>query len=278
MSSKAMKLKAKINNYAKQNKIAAQVVLQNYMLERFLQRLSLSEYKDKFIIKGGVLITSIVGLDTRTTMDLDTTIRNLTLTEENISKTLKNISTINLDDNVEFKLIGISEIRKNDVYGGYCARIDAIYDKIITPLSIDFSTGDIITPAPVKYVFQGILDEDIHIELWGYNTETVLAEKIETILSRGIFNTRMRDFYDAYIFLTTQDYDISILKDALIETSKYRGSLDTMQQKETILDNIESNVDLIRLWDKYKRKFKYAQDIEFIDIINVLGNTFEKMK
>ena len=193
MSSKAMSLKAKIRNYAKDNRIAAQVVLQNYMFERFLARLSRSEYRDKFVIKGGMLIAAIVGLDTRSTMDLDTTLKGLPLTEEKIFDAINTISKIDLGDDIYFEMISIDPIRKDDIYGGYCVRINAIYDTIVTPLSMDVSTGDVITPGAVLYEFGGIFDESVQISLWGYNIETVMAEKVETILSRSIFNTRPRD-------------------------------------------------------------------------------------
>lgn len=160
MSSKAMSLKGRIKNYAKSNNIATQVVLQNYMFERFLERLSVSEYSEKFVVKGGMLIAAIVGLDTRSTMDLDTTLRNLPLTEEQISAALGSICKIDLNDEVSFGIKSVAPIRKDDVYGGYCVRLDAIYDTIVTPLSIDVSTGDIITPSAVKYEFGGIFDEN----------------------------------------------------------------------------------------------------------------------
>ena len=194
MSSKAMSLKGKIKNYAKSKSIAAQVVLQNYMFERFLARLSMSDYREKFVVKGGMLIAAIVGLDTRSTMDLDTTLRNLPLTEEKVMEAVENICKITLGDDVIFEVKSIAPIRKDDRYGGFCVRLDAIYDTIVTPLSIDVSTGDVITPEAVEYEFSGIFDEEIRIKMWGYNIESVMAEKVETILSRGIFNTRPRDF------------------------------------------------------------------------------------
>ena len=193
MRSKAMSLKAKIRNYARDNRIAAQVVLQNYMFERFLARLSQSEYRDKFVIKGGMLIAAIVGLDTRSTMDLDTTLKGLQLTEEKILDAVNTISKIDLGDEMSFEMISINPIRKDDIYGGYCVRINAIYDTIVTPLSIDVSTGDVITPGAALYEFGGLFDESVQISLWGYNIETMMAEKVETILSRSIFNTRPRD-------------------------------------------------------------------------------------
>lgn len=243
MSSKAMSLKGKIKNYAKNNNIAAQVVLQNYMFERFLERLSLSEYSDKFVVKGGMLIAAIVGLDTRSTMDLDTTLRNLPLTEEQISAALSTICKIELKDDVLFKIKSVLPIRKDDVYGGYCVRLDAIYDTIVTPLSIDISTGDIITPAAIKYEFGGIFDEDVKISLWGYNIETVMAEKVETILSRGVFTSRPRDFYDVFILGTTQKYDKEIFKEALKATAIHRGSLRKIADINGIIEQISSNID-----------------------------------
>ena len=270
MSSKAMSLKGKIKNYAKNNNIAAQVVLQNYMFERFLERLSLSEYSDKFVVKGGMLIAAIVGLDTRSTMDLDTTLRNLPLTEEQISVALSTICKIELKDDVLFKIKSVLPIRKDDVYGGYCVRLDAIYDTIVTPLSIDISTGDIITPAAIKYEFGGIFDEDVKISLWGYNIETVMAEKVETILSRGVFTSRPRDFYDVFILGTTQKYDKEVFKEALKATAIHRGSLRKIADINGIIEQISSNIDLKNMWEKYQKKFVYAREISYESIINTL--------
>ncbi len=204
MSSPSMSLKARINNYAKKHGIAAQVVLQNYMFERFLERLSKSEYKEKFVIKGGLLIATIVGLDIRSTMDLDTTLRNLVFTEEQITQTIQSICSVDLGDEINFTVVSVTPIRKDDRYGGFSVRMDAGYDGIRTPLSIDISTGDVLTPSAVHYEFDGMFDESVHISIWGYNIETVMAEKMETILSRGIFSTRPRDYYDIYILSTTQ--------------------------------------------------------------------------
>ena len=268
MSSKAMSLKGQIKNYAKSNNIAAQVVLQNYMFERFLERLSVSEYSEKFVVKGGMLIAAIVGLDTRSTMDLDTTLRNLPLTEEQISEALSKICRIDLQDDVSFEIKSVAPIRKDDVYGGYCVRLDAIYDTIITPLSIDISTGDIITPSAVKYEFGGIFDENVKISLWGYNIETVMAEKVETILSRGIFTTRPRDFYDVYILETTQKYDKGLFLEALKATAIHRGSQEKIADVGGIIDRISTNSDLKNMWGKYQKKFTYACDISYENIID----------
>ena len=256
MSSKAMSLKGKIKNYAKSKSIAAQVVLQNYMFERFLARLSMSDYREKFVVKGGMLIAAIVGLDTRSTMDLDTTLRNLPLTEEKVMEAVENICKITLGDDVIFEVKSIAPIRKDDRYGGFCVRLDAIYDTIVTPLSIDVSTGDVITPEAVEYEFSGIFDEEIRIKMWGYNIESVMAEKVETILSRGIFNTRPRDFYDVYILGATQRYDKKIFLKALEATAIHRGSREQM-------------------WEKYRKKFSYASEIQYADVMDVLIKMFQ---
>lgn len=270
MSSKAMRLKGKIKNYAKKNKVAAQVVLQNYMFECFLTRLSVSEYNEKFVVKGGMLIAAIVGLDTRSTMDLDATIRNLPLTEEKITEAINIICKNDMKDDVVFTVKSIEPIRKDDIYGGYRVRLDATYDTIITPLSIDISTGDVITPEAVKYEFNGMFDENIRISLWGYNIETVMAEKVETILSRGVFSTRPRDYYDIYILGTTQEYDKEVYKEALKATAEHRGSTEQILDVEGILKQISASDALKDMWGKYQKKFAYASDISYENVLEVL--------
>lgn len=275
MSSKAMSLKGKIKNYAKSKSIAAQVVLQNYMFERFLARLSMSDYREKFVVKGGMLIAAIVGLDTRSTMDLDTTLRNLPLTEEKVMEAVENKCKITLGDDVIFEVKSIAPIRKDDRYGGFCVRLDAIYDTIVTPLSIDVSTGDVITPEAVEYEFSGIFDEEIRIKMWGYNIESVMAEKVETILSRGIFNTRPRDFYDVYILGTTQRYDKKIFLKALEATAIHRGSREQIIDKTGIIEKLSASEELIQMWEKYRKKFSYASEIQYADVMDVLIKMFQ---
>lgn len=270
MSSKAMSLKGRINNYAKSNNINAQVVLQNYMFERFLNRLSVSEYKEKFVVKGGMLIAAIVGLDTRSTMDLDATLRNLTLTEEKLNEAIRLICAIDLKDDVIFEVKSIDAIRQDDIYGGYRVRLDAIYDSIVTPLSIDVSTGDVITPEAVQYEFSGIFDDNVRISLWGYNIETVIAEKVETILRRGVFNTRPRDYYDVYILGTTQKYDKNTLQEALEATAEHRGSTEQIADVEGILKQISGSVVLKDMWEKYQKKYSYASDVSYEEVLDIL--------
>lgn len=266
----AMSLKAKIRNLAKDKSLPAQVILQNYMFERLLVRLAASEYQDKFILKGGMLVAAIVGLDNRATMDLDTTLKNLPLTPEAIRAAMEQICAILVEDGVSFELGAIAPIREDDVYGGYRLSINARYDTILTPLTIDISTGDAITPDPVKFAFTEIFDHDKSFELWAYNIETVLAEKIETILRRGVFNTRPRDFYDTYILLTTQRYDKAVFQEALRATAEHRGTTSQIEDVDGILKNISESAELKTMWEKYRRQFAYAKGIEFVDIIETL--------
>ncbi len=263
MSSKGMSLKDRINNCAKKNGIAAQVVLQNYMFERFLERLALSDYQQKFIIKGGMLVTTLVGIDTRSTMDLDTTLRNLPLSEPQIREAITAICCIPVDDDVTFNMISIAPIRPDDIYGGYRVRLDAKYDTILTPLSIDISTGDVMTPSPIKYEFHGMFDHDLHFLLWGYNIETILAEKVETILRRGTLTTRPRDFYDVYILEKTQRYQNELFHEALKATIEHRGSSAILLEVNSIITRLESSQDLKQLWTRYQRQFPYAAQIDY---------------
>lgn len=270
MSSRGMSLKGRINNYAKKNGIAAQVVLQNYMFERFLERLSRSEYQQKFVIKGGLLVTAIVGIDTRTTMDLDTTLRNLPLTESQIQEAITAICSMPVNDEVSFQIVSIEPIRKDDVYGGYRVRLDAAYDTVLTPLSIDISTGDVITPNPVEYELQGMFNKELTISLWGYNIETVLAEKVETILRRGTLSTRPRDFYDVYILEKTQTYKPKLFREALQATAEHRGSIEILKDTDSIISRLESSEDLKQQWRRYQRQFPYAAQIDYDVLINSL--------
>lgn len=263
MSAKGMSLKGRINNYAKQHGIAAQVVLQNFMFERFLERLARSEYQQKFVIKGGMLVSAIVGISTRATMDLDTTLRNLPLTEAQIHEAIESVCSVPLDDEVSFQIISIEPIRKDDIYGGYRVRLDAQYDTILTPLSIDISTGDVITPNPVSYELHGMFNPDLSISLWGYNLETILAEKVETILSRGVLSTRPRDFYDVYILEKTQAYQPGLFREALRATAEHRGSIGILQNTEAIITRLETNEDLKQQWARYQRQFPYAMGIPY---------------
>ena len=268
--SNAMSLKAKIRNIAKQKNIPAQVILQNYMFERLLVRLSASEYKEKFVLKGGMLVAAIVGLDNRATMDMDTTLKNLPLTPETIRNALEQVCAVQFDDGVVFEIGTISPIREDDIYGGYRVMLNAGFDTLLTPLSIDVSTGDAITPHAVQYNFSEIFDNEKSYELWAYNIETVMAEKVETILRRGVFNTRPRDFYDVYILATTQNFDIAVFRDALSATANHRRTAEQIADVPMILQNIQESPELKAMWEKYRKQFAYAANIEYNSIMTVL--------
>lgn len=266
--SRAMSLKAKIRNIAKQKNIPAQVILQNYMFERLLVRLAESEYKDRFVLKGGMLVAAIVGLDNRATMDLDTTLKGLPLTPEAITGALQEVCAIKSDDDVTFEVGTVTPIRDDDIYGGYRVMLNAKYDTIVTPLSIDVSTGDAITPNPVEYTFSEIFDDEKSYRLWAYNIETVMAEKVETILHRGVFNTRPRDFYDAYILATTQKFDKALFTEALKATAAHRGTTEQIADIPTIMKNIEGSTELRTMWDKYRKQFAYAENISYENVLH----------
>lgn len=266
MSGKAMRLKARIRNLAKQKEMSAQVVLQNYMFERFLERLSKTEYQDKFILKGGMLIAALVGIGNRATMDMDTTIINYPINPDSINKAITDICRVDLDDDVLFSHQGVDPIREDDAYGGFRVSLQAEYDTIKTPMHIDITTGDAITPKEVLYLFKKIF-EDETIGIWAYNIETVLAEKIETILKRGELNTRPRDFYDVYILTKTQVFEPALFVDALNKTSEHRESRHIFIDIEKRVDNIEKSEDLKKRWLKYTKNYRYAEEITYEDVL-----------
>jgi len=268
---KAMQLKAKIKNLALKNHIPAQAVLQNFMMERLLERISISKYKDMFILKGGMLVASLVGINSRTTMDMDATLRGYPLSEETLQEALSEICTIQLNDKVTLALDHILPIRGDDEYGGYRVALIAKYESINTPLKIDITTGDAITPEAVRYAFHSNF-ENKRFEVWAYNIETIMAEKIETILRRSVLNTRPRDFYDVYILMKTQRRAINkkIFTAALNATSQKRMSLAALQEKEKILKTIQTDEVMRQRWMRYCKDNYYAKGIEFDEVIEIL--------
>ena len=267
-----MQLKAFIKKKSEEKHISAQLVMQNYMLERLLERISLSKYKNNFILKGGFLISAIVGLDTRTTMDLDTTIKGFTLTHEAIHSIFQEICAIEIEDDVQFEIAGVSDIREGDDYPGIRVALKANYPPISVPLTVDVTTGDMITPPrEVEYTFS-LLFDNRSISILAYNLETVLAEKIETVLSRNIANTRPRDYYDVHILyaLRGTECDKTTLRYALERTTQKRGSGRIMEQYPEIMKEIRGSDQLRKLWNKYTREYEYAKDISFDDTCNTI--------
>ena len=267
----AMQLKALIKKKAVEKHISAQLVMQNYMLERLLERVSLSSYKNNFILKGGFLISTIVGLDTRATMDLDTTIKGFSLTHETLREIFDEICSIPVEDDVEFEIVGITDIRETDDYPGIRVSLKANYAPISVPLTVDVTTGDVITPHEVERSYS-LLFDDRTIRFLSYSVETVLAEKLETVLSRNIANTRPRDYYDIYILYTLRwmDCDNEVLRTALDRTTKKRGSTAIITDYPAIMNEIRKSDVLRNLWNKYSREYEYAKEITFDDTCNAV--------
>ena len=271
----ARQLKDLIRNLAKKNAADAQVLLRNYMMERFLERISLSEYRDKFILKGGMLVAAMVGLDARSTMDLDATVRGTNVNVEDIENLIAAIVTVPLDDGVTFRLKSISEIMDEAEYPGIRVSMTATFDGVVTPLKIDISTGDAITPKEVRYSFKLML-EDRSIEIWAYNLETVLAEKLETIITRATTNTRMRDFYDIYVLVQLHGCTLNpqVLHDALLATSRKRGTESHLAEAGEVFDEVESSTVMQKLWEAYRKKFSYASDVEWPMVMEAVRGLF----
>lgn len=260
----AMQLKAIIKNFAKDKYISAQIVMQNYMLERLLERISVSKYQQNFILKGGFLIAAMVGLDTRATMDMDATIKGLPVNEQAVRKMFEEICKIELDDDVTFDFRSIGEIRERDVYTGYRVSLSANYPPMAIPLKLDITTGDRITPKEIEYQFKLLL-EDRSISVLAYNLETIVAEKLETVISRGDQNTRPRDYYDIYILTKLQYSNIepNALRTALRATTEKRGSTAVIEEYRRIMDTVRNSDIMRKQWNNYQKEFEYAKDILF---------------
>lgn len=262
-------IKGRIKSVAKQNNADARTLMRIYMMERFLERLAQSEYRDNFIIKGGILVTAMIGVAHRSTMDIDTSMKNLNLSAEDALRVVNQVKDIDLDDGVSFEVKDVSNIMDEMEYPGIRVTMNANVGRLITPLKIDISTGDVITPRAIEFNYDLLL-EDRSISLWSYNLETILAEKLQTVLARGILNTRMRDFYDIRMLLNTYEDKVNkaVLKDAFAATCKKRGTDHLQEQAEEIIKIIEANEQLQVLWRAYQKKYSYAADIDYASVIS----------
>lgn len=271
----ARQLKDLIRNLSKDKAADAQILMRNYMMERFLERISLSEYRDKFILKGGMLVAAMVGLDARSTMDIDATVKGATVGIEEVENMIASIISVPVDDGVEFRVKRISEIMDEAEYPGIRISMETEFDGVITPLKIDISTGDAITPREVRYSFKLML-EDRSIEILAYNLETVLAEKLETVVSRATTNTRMRDFYDIYILeqLHGNTLDPQILHDALRATAHKRGTERHLAEAAEVFEEVENSSVMQKLWESYRKKFSYAADLEWNIIMGAVRSLY----
>lgn len=262
-------IKGRIKSVAKQNNADARTLMRIYMMERFLERLARSEYRDNFIIKGGILVTAMIGVAHRSTMDIDTSMKNLNLSAEDALRVVNQVKDIDLDDGVSFEVKDVSNIMDEMEYPGIRVTMNANVGRLITPLKIDISTGDVITPRAIEFNYDLLL-EDRSISLWSYNLETILAEKLQTVLARGILNTRMRDFYDIRMLLDTYEDKVNkaVLKDAFAATCKKRGTDHLQEQAEEIIKIIEADEQLQVLWRAYQKKYSYAAEIDYASVIS----------
>ena len=277
MKRNTMSFKAIINNMAKENNVAAQSVLQTYMLERLLERISISKYKDNFILKGGMLISAMLGIDSRTTMYMDTTIKGLPLTKDNITNIMDEICNIEIDDNVTLKINKVELIREDDDYGGYRITFEAKYNnEMPVIMKIDITTGDKITYKEIEYSFTLML-EDRKIQIWSYNVETIIAEKFEAIVKRGVLSTRIRDYYDVYMLINTQNkiIDKKTLKDAITLTAQHRGTNEIIKDWKKIVEKIANDSKMRQQWKRYQKDNFYAEEIEYKDLINAISKVGE---
>ena len=269
-------LKDLVRNKSGGNSNKAQIIIRNYMMERFLERLSVSLFKENFILKGGMLISSMVGIENRSTMDIDTTIRSINLSADDISNVLTEIIAIQLDDGVSFNVKSISKIMDEAEYPGIRVMLEATLENMHTPLKIDFSTGDAITPKEIVYDYK-LMFENRSISILAYNTETILAEKLETIITRSTTNTRLRDFYDLRILYDMVEIDYDKLKAAFFATSERRNSTNVIKSKYSVIKQLENDKGMKKLWANYQRKYDNAGEYTWQDIIVVLNHFLDKV-
>lgn len=269
-------LKDWISNVAKKNNLVANTVLQNYMMERLLERVSLSQYKDNFILKGGFLIAAMVGIDMRSTMDMDTTLKGLPVDRETIEKIINEILAVEIEDNVTFSIKSIKNIHDVSEYDDFRIGLEAQFFTMRVDMKIDITTGDVIIPREVDYSFK-LLFEDRSITIKAYNLNTILAEKLESILARNVSNTRARDFYDVYILLTTRTSDINKheLRRAIARKAEERNSVSYLENYRKYISDIAESPDVLKVWNAYKDRYSYANNIEFPDILRCIEEVFE---
>lgn len=267
MIKNAKSLMDKSRNLATTCNITTNEVLQNFMFERILERLSVSKYKNNFILKGGLLLSSIMGIDTRTTMDMDTCIKGIDLTDEQLYEVLIEILSIDIEDGVIFEIKNSKAIREEDTYGGLRYNIVAKFDNIRVDLSIDIATGDLITPHEIEYDYK-MMFEDRNLKIMAYNIESIIAEKFQTVIARGILNSRMKDYYDLYYLVTYKEFSKQHIKDAIIRT---------FNKRETEIEKIDNTIleikqsDFIKeRWTSYSKQYTYSRNIDFEDVFDVI--------
>lgn len=266
-------LKDKISNLSNNNSKKAQTLIRKYMMERFLARIANSKYKNNFILKGGMLVSAIVGVEARSTMDIDTTVRMMPLTKEKSIETINEIISIDLQDNICYEIKNTEEIMEEHDYSGIRFTLTATLENLRDTIKIDISTGDEITPSAIEFSYP-MMFENEYLAIWSYNIETILAEKLETIIARSTLNTRMRDFYDIHILWHEKSNIINIetLYDAIINVARQRGTLKLFDHTDEILHDIANSQYLEKNWNNYKNGSYYVGDLEWSDVIETAVN------
>ena len=259
----ANSFKSKMKDIAKKKGVPAQQVQQQYLLEEILKAIALSNYKDSFILKGGYLIGQIIGLDKRTTMDLDVTLKGITLNTDTLISVFNKIVVLS-ESIFLFHVESAESIRGEDKYGGVRLKISASYEHLQEYVFIDITTDDAITPRQIKYQVLSVFDGK-EIDIWSYNLETILAEKIETILSRGELSTRPRDRYDVFVLtqLNGDMIDYIILSQAIYRTAEKRGTIERIVDWKQTLNNLAQSNYQENLWFNYQKRFLYAKEISY---------------
>lgn len=264
-------LKGAIRSMAAKKNLRAQEVLQMFLFERIIERLAVSSFRNNFILKGGLLISSMIGIGERTTMDMDTTVRGIQMEEDEIVAAVKQIISTDVNDGISFEYEKIEPIREEDAYNNFRVHLRAKYGKIDSPMKIDVTTGDIITPAAIQYDFPLIFDEKT-VSIMAYTLETVLAEKYETIIRRNIGTTRARDFYDLHTLFRSrkEEINVDILRMAVIHTAQKRGSVEDIRDWKAIIKDIREEPQMYLLWDKYIVENKYIGELKFHQVLDTV--------
>lgn len=268
MDSLLRQFKDRVRNLSKGDSNKAQMIIRRYVMERFLERLSRSPLRENLILKGGTLISAMIGLENRSTMDLDATIKNIPLSTGEATKYVEQIINVPLEDGLTFEIKGASLIMDDVDYPGVRVILNSTFEDMRTPLKIDFSTGDAITPREVEYAYP-LLFEKRTIPILAYTLETILAEKLETIITRGPANTRMRDYYDICALESSYSSQLRpvVLQDAFTNTTRQRGTTALIENAELILQEIESSPEMAGLWEGYRNKFDYAQKLSWEEVL-----------
>lgn len=276
MIKSATGLKARVRNISNGDSKVAQSMIRIFLMERFLERVSVSRYRDQFVLKGGMLVSSLIGINLRSTMDIDTTVKALSLSKDELKKVITEISEVPLGDNITFQIIDMETIMDEFEYPGIRIHMEAVFEKIKQPIKIDVSTDDVITPDAIEYTYP-LMFEKRAICILTYNIETLLAEKSQTIINRGLANTRMRDFYDVYEIVRKMKFSWEIYRQAYDSTCRKRETIFSKEKASAELKNISSSIEMEKLWKQFKQKNYFVENIEYSQLLKVISDTVLKI-